>query len=50
MRVVQLTLEEKLVAALDGAAKRLGTTRSGFARDAVRVPQIRTAVFFPPGT
>jgi metal-responsive CopG/Arc/MetJ family transcriptional regulator len=36
MRVVQMTLEEELVAAVDRAAKRLRTTRSGFARQALR--------------
>jgi metal-responsive CopG/Arc/MetJ family transcriptional regulator len=36
MRTVQMTLDEKLVDAVDKAAKRLGTTRSGFARRALR--------------
>ena len=36
MRTVQMTLDKELVAAVDRAAKRLGTTRSGFARDALR--------------
>jgi metal-responsive CopG/Arc/MetJ family transcriptional regulator len=36
MRTVQMTLEEELVEAVDRAAKRLGTTRSGFARRAFR--------------
>ena len=36
MRTVQMTLEEDLVAAVDKAAKRLGTTRSAFAREALR--------------
>lgn len=36
MRTVQMTLDRELVAAVDRAAKRLGTTRSGFARDALR--------------
>ena len=36
MRTVQMTLEEDLVAAVDKAAKKLGTTRSGFTREALR--------------
>ncbi len=36
MRTVQMTLDEGLVAAVDRAAKRLGTTRSAFARRALR--------------
>lgn len=36
MQVVQMTLDEDLVAAVDRAAKRLGTTRSGFARTALQ--------------
>lgn len=36
MKTVQMTLDEELVEAVDEAAKRLGTTRSGFARDALR--------------
>jgi len=36
MRTVQMTLEESLVAKVDRAARRLGTTRSGFARQALR--------------
>lgn len=43
MRTVQMTLEPGLVAAVDRAAKRLGTTRSGFTRralsDALRAMQ-----------
>ena len=35
MRTVQMTLDEDLVAAVDRAARRLGTTRSGFAREAL---------------
>ena len=37
MRTVQMTLDEDLVTAVDRAAKRLGTTRSAFTRDALRV-------------
>lgn len=39
-----MTLDEELVAAVDKAAKRLGTTRSAFTRDALRfaLGRIRT--------
>lgn len=36
MRTVQMTLDDALVAAIDKAAKRIGTTRSAFTRDALR--------------
>jgi CopG family transcriptional regulator / antitoxin EndoAI len=36
MRTVQMTLDPELVAAVDKAARKLGTTRSAFARDALR--------------
>ena len=36
MRTVQLTLDEELVAAVNKPAARLGTTRSGFTRQALR--------------
>ena len=36
MRTVQMTLDEDLVSAVDKAAKQLGTTRSAFAREALR--------------
>jgi metal-responsive CopG/Arc/MetJ family transcriptional regulator len=36
MRTVQMTLDEKLVADVDKAAKRLKTSRSAFTRDALR--------------
>lgn len=36
MRTVQMTLDEGLVSAVDRAAKQLGTTRSAFAREALR--------------
>ena len=35
MRTVQMTLDEDLVARVDEAAKKLGTTRSGFTRKAL---------------
>ena len=36
MRTVQMTLDEELVKAIDKAVKRLKTTRSAFAREALR--------------
>jgi len=44
MRTVQMTLDEELVTAVDRVAKRLGTTRSAFTRDALRVAlrEVRT--------
>jgi metal-responsive CopG/Arc/MetJ family transcriptional regulator len=36
MKTVQMTLDEDIVKAVDKAAKRLGTTRSGFTREALR--------------
>lgn len=36
MKTVQMTLDESLVREVDKAAKRLGTTRSAFARKALR--------------
>jgi metal-responsive CopG/Arc/MetJ family transcriptional regulator len=36
MKTVQMTLDESLVKAVDSAAKKLGTTRSGFTRQALR--------------
>ena len=41
MRTVQLTLDEGLVAAVDKVAAKLGTTRSGFTRDALRAALAR---------
>lgn len=44
MKTVQMTLDEQLVAAVDRAARRLGTSRSGFTRDALRsaISRLRT--------
>ena len=42
MRTVQMTLEEELVDAVDRIARKLGTTRSGFTRDALRVALARS--------
>ena len=39
-----MTLEEELVAAVDRAAKRLRTTRSGFARQALRAALARLRI------
>ncbi len=36
MRTVQMTLDPDLIMAVDRAARRLGTTRSGFTRRALR--------------
>ena len=36
MKTVQMTLDENLVKAMDSAAKKLGTTRSAFTREALR--------------
>jgi metal-responsive CopG/Arc/MetJ family transcriptional regulator len=36
MKTVQMTLDENLVKAVDSAARKLGTTRSGFTREALR--------------
>ena len=36
MKTVQMTLDDHLVKAVDRAAKKLGTTRSGFTREALR--------------
>jgi metal-responsive CopG/Arc/MetJ family transcriptional regulator len=36
MKTVQMTLDEALVDQVDRAAETLGTTRSGFTRDALR--------------
>jgi metal-responsive CopG/Arc/MetJ family transcriptional regulator len=36
MKTVQMTLDEELVKAVDSAAKKLGTTRSRFIREALR--------------
>lgn len=36
MKTVQMTLDETLIADVDRAAKKLGTSRSAFTRDALR--------------
>jgi hypothetical protein len=36
MKTVQMTLDESLLKAVDSAAKKLGTTRSAFTRQALR--------------
>ena len=42
MRTVQLTLDEELVDAVDRIARKLGTTRSGFTREALRAALARS--------
>jgi metal-responsive CopG/Arc/MetJ family transcriptional regulator len=42
MRTVQLTLDEELVDAVDKIARKLGTTRSGFTREALRAALARS--------
>jgi metal-responsive CopG/Arc/MetJ family transcriptional regulator len=41
MRTVQLTLDEELVESVDKVAAELGTSRSGFTRDALRAALAR---------
>jgi len=36
MKAVQMTLDENLIASVDKVAKRLGTTRSAFTRQALK--------------
>lgn len=36
MKTVQMTFDENLVKAVDSVAKKLGTTRSAFTREALR--------------
>ena len=36
MKTIQMTMETELVERIDARVKRLGTTRSAFARDALR--------------
>ncbi len=44
MKVVQMTLDEDLVAEVDRVAKKLGTNRSAFTRQALRDAVERTRV------
>ena len=37
MKTVQMTLDENLIASVDKVAKRLGTTRSAFTRQALKI-------------
>ena len=41
MRIVQMTLDDALVQEIDQVVKRLGTTRSAFAREALRTALAR---------
>lgn len=44
MKTVQMTLDENLIASVDKVAKHLGTTRSAFARQALKnaLREVRT--------
>ena len=44
MKTVQMTLDENLISSVDKMAKRLGTTRSGFTRQALKTAlrEVRT--------
>ncbi len=44
MKTVQMTLDEELVAAVDRVARKLGTSRSAFAREALRDALTRVRV------
>jgi metal-responsive CopG/Arc/MetJ family transcriptional regulator len=44
MKTVQMTLDEELVARVDRAARKLGTTRSAFTREALRSALERLAI------
>lgn len=44
MKTVQMTLDEELVDEVDRVSRRLGTTRSGFTRQALRDALARHAV------
>jgi len=44
MRTVQMTLDERLLASVDKAAKKLKTSRSAFTRQALREALDRLAV------
>ncbi len=41
MKTVQMTLDEALVREIDQVVKKLGTTRSAFARDALRAALVQ---------
>ena len=41
MKTVQMTLDEELVTLVDRMARRMGTTRSAFTRDALRAALAR---------
>jgi metal-responsive CopG/Arc/MetJ family transcriptional regulator len=44
MKTVQMTLDDELVSAVDRTARRLGTTRSAFTREALRAALDRARV------
>jgi metal-responsive CopG/Arc/MetJ family transcriptional regulator len=41
MKIVQMTLDEDLIQAVDKVTRRLGTTRSAFTREALREALIK---------
>ncbi|MDE0224330.1 MAG: ribbon-helix-helix protein, CopG family [Gammaproteobacteria bacterium] len=41
MRTIQITIDDELLERVDERAKRLGSTRGGFARDALRAALAR---------
>jgi metal-responsive CopG/Arc/MetJ family transcriptional regulator len=41
MKIVQMTLEENLIAEVDATVRKLGTTRSAFTREALRAAMER---------
>jgi metal-responsive CopG/Arc/MetJ family transcriptional regulator len=41
MRTIQMTLDDELVQEIDQVVKRLGTTRSAFARQALRAALVQ---------
>ncbi|MDP3039631.1 MAG: ribbon-helix-helix domain-containing protein [Deltaproteobacteria bacterium] len=44
MKTVQMTLDEDLIKVVDKVVKQLGTTRSSFARDALRAAVKRNRI------
>jgi metal-responsive CopG/Arc/MetJ family transcriptional regulator len=44
LKTVQMTLDESLVEAVDRAARKLGTSRSAFARQALREALVRERI------
>jgi metal-responsive CopG/Arc/MetJ family transcriptional regulator len=44
MKTVQMTLDENLIASVDKVAKRLGTTRSAFTRQALKTALLEVQI------